>query len=503
MNAGGVLCRAAGGGLLVLALAATGAGPVGASAGGHHAATTRVAPAHHRSAALGDLDGDGRSDLVVIEGRTGRARIDYTSAHPGGSHIQVLAPPVPRTGGFRVVATGDFNGDGYADLALGAPEFANNGFGAEQGAVFVYYGSKHGLVGTPTVFKGPAEYDNDNMFGSSLAAGDVNGDGYDDLAVGNPGPFGGGNPRGTVRVVYGSAAGLSSTGAQRITSIHPVDTGRFGTGVALVDTTGDGHADLVVGEPGGHPGKSGAVTAQGEIQVFAGSADHGISAAGHVIWGKSVGAAGGFGAVLASGNVNGKGPADVVASAPQARDHGHPGAGKIVVLLAARGHGLSAGRIQVLGARFSGLPHSSASHASFGASLAVGDVTGDGRADVVVGAPIASAPQRHEGAVYVLHGSATGVTAHGAKRLTEAAVGKPGSNPRASAGFGQSVAVLVTASSREAVVIGVPRANVGGVNTQTGLVLVLRGSAGGVNLHHVTVIAGETAHNHLGVAIGA
>jgi hypothetical protein len=174
-----------------------------------------------------------------------------------------------------------------------------------------------------------------------------------------------------------------------------------------------------------------------------------------------------------------------------------------VVFLGARHGGLTTAHSQTLGASFTGLPGTSGPHASFAGSLAVGDVTGDGKADVIVGAPTASAPQRHEGAVYVLHGSRTGVTAKGAKRLTEASVGTPGRSPRASAGFGTSVAVLITASSQDSLAIGVPRANLGGTNTQTGLVLVLRGAAGGVNLHHITVIAGQTAHNHLGVAIGS
>jgi hypothetical protein len=423
-------------------------------------------------------------------------RIDYTSAHPGGHHVQVLAPPVSAVGPFTALAVGDFNGDGFADLALGAPDYSNNIDSTEQGAVYIYYGSPHGLKPTPTLFTGPDDFDNDNELGSSVAAGDVNGDGYDDLAVGNPGPAGGGDSEGSVRIYYGSASGLSATGAQGFGSLHPVDEGEFGSAVTLADVNGGGHADLIVGEPGGHPGSAIFVNRpQGDVQVFYGT-KHGVGSTHKLIWGKSVKASGGFGSVLASGNIDGKAPADVVASAPQARVAGHANAGKIVVFRGGHG-GITAARHQTRGTAFTHLPKSAAATALFGESIAIGDLTGDGKSEVIVGAPAAAAPKAGEGVVYVLHGSSHGVTATGAQRITEAAVGNPGDTPRGHADFGYSVAVLVGGKHRR-IAIGVPRANLGGTNTLSGAVVVLRGSAAGVSLHHVKVIAGA-ANQQLGV----
>jgi hypothetical protein len=487
---------AAAGGLLVTALVVSQSGIATATS-----TQRQVAQFQSRSAVRGDFDGDGRSDLVALMANAG-ARIDYTKAHPGGHHVQLLRPHVSHAGWFTAVAVGDFNGDGFADLALGAPDYSHNDDETEQGAVFIYYGSAHGLRSTAAVFTGPNDFDNDNELGSSVAAGDVNGDGYDDLAVGNPGPAGGGDSQGSVRLYYGSASGLTATGAQGIASLRPVDEGEFGSAVTLADVNGDGHDDLVVGEPGGHAGPQNFATAEpGDIQVFDGT-HTGVGSAHRLITAASVGAAGSFGSALASGDIDGKAPADVVASAPKATVDARPEAGRIVVLRGGSS-GLSPTRHQTVGARFTHLKQSSQGHAWFGTALAVGDVTGGGKSDVIVGAPPASAPHTNFGAVYVLHGSAHGVTASGAQRLTQASVGNPGSTPRASF-FGQSLAVLVTGRGpRREVAIGLPGANFGGHHDQKGAVVVLRGTAKGLSTHHVRLIKGTRVLGQLGVGLGS
>lgn len=113
----------------------------------------------------------------------------------------------------------DFDGDGFADLAVGVPGEDANGGAGDTGGVSVIYGSAGGLsaTATPDQFwtqdspnvEGAAEVNDD--FGSALAAGDFNADGFTDLAIGVPGEDASATSDGGVNVIYGSAGGLSAT----------------------------------------------------------------------------------------------------------------------------------------------------------------------------------------------------------------------------------------------------------------------------------------------------
>ena len=95
----------------------------------------------------------------------------------------------------RVVASGDFNGDGLTDLAVGAPK-EDVGIIANSGAVFIYRGTEFGLAPWKVLTQeGLGSNEIGDQFGFSLAAGDFNGDGKDDLAVGAPGEKPGKDPK--------------------------------------------------------------------------------------------------------------------------------------------------------------------------------------------------------------------------------------------------------------------------------------------------------------------
>jgi len=170
--------------------------------------------------------------------------------------------------GVAVGCAGDLNGDGYADLAVGA-SLANRGGRVETGTVSVYHGSPSGIVATRArVLEGTVERD---YYGSSVArAGDVNGDGYGDIVVGAPlADPGGRDAAGSASVFHGSAVGVAAGAADR--RLEGVEEGdEHGRSVGSAgDVDGDGYGDVVVGAPLADPGGR---TGAGSVWVFQGSA---------------------------------------------------------------------------------------------------------------------------------------------------------------------------------------------------------------------------------------
>jgi hypothetical protein len=161
------------------------------------------------------------------------------------------------------LVAGDFNGDGFADLAIGACGKAiNNNLAA--GAVFPIYGSATGLQRVGAMFYQGANFgikdmaERDDRFGDTLAAGDFNSDGYADLAVGIPYEnVGTIVDAGAVHIFYGKIGGLQATAPDdqlwTQDSASVVDlceaSDYFGDTLTVGDFNGDKHADLAIGVP--------------------------------------------------------------------------------------------------------------------------------------------------------------------------------------------------------------------------------------------------------------
>jgi hypothetical protein len=254
------------------------------------------------------------------------------------------------------LATGDLNGDGYADLAIGVPGENTNAGGAE-----VIYGSSTGLSATavPDQFWTQDSLGMDSgeeagdEFGFALTAGDLNRDGNDDLAVGVPKEDGDtAIDQGAVHVVYGTSGGLSATTKADQLWLHghlgidglPQAADHLGWSVTSGDFNGDHYCDVAAGVPGEWVG--GAV-ASGAVNVIYGSSG-GLSATSDQLFDRS------------SPNIDGDPIADI----------------------------------------------------QFGFAVAAGDFNGDGESDLAIGAPYDTVNnQVHAGSASVIYGAASGLSA--------------------------------------------------------------------------------------------
>ena len=391
----------------------------------------------------------------------------------------------------EALAAGDFNGDGFADLAGGASGEDVGGV-RDAGAVSVLYGAAGGLTtagGRLFTQVGSAAEEQD-WFGWALAAGDFNRDGFADLAVGAPyETVGSAFAAGAVSVLYGSAGGLATSGGRLFTQVGSAVEGddQFGSALAAGDFNHDGFVDLAAGAPGETVGSAGGA---GAVSVLPGSAT-GLTATGGswsprlgARWrpatssgsrwqpGTSTGTAlstwplapsasmsaprsvrarsaccrvrpagltptggrlftqvGGeaercdiFGFALAAGDFNQDGFADLAAAAPLEDVGTAADAGALSVLPG------SAGGLTTTGGRlFTQVAGAVEAGDEFGEQLAAGDFNDDGFADLAAAAPLEDVGTvQQAGAVSVLPGSAGGLTSTGGRLFTQNSPGVPG-----------------------------------------------------------------------------
>jgi FG-GAP repeat/Putative metal-binding motif len=353
----------------------------------------------------GDLNGDGYDDLVVgaygdVQSGivSGSAYVYYGSATGINSASEdKLAPSDGEDDdnfGLSVSSAGDIDGDGYDDLVVGAP--AQNEAGTNSGSAYVYYGSSTGIDGASEDKLAASDAVGDNMFGSTVSgAGDLNGDGYDDLVVSAPGDDDNGSYSGTGYVYYGSAAGIDSASEDKLTASDGAVSDYFGWSVSDAgDLDGDGYDDLVVGAE--RDSTSGNMS--GAAYVYYGSAT-GIDSALEVKLTASDAATYDiFGcSVSGAGDLDGDGYDDLVVGSYWDDDAGSNSGSAYVYFSSAAGID-SASEDKLIAS-------DGASDDSYGLSVSgAGDLDGDGYDDLVVGAFYDDDGSSKSGSAYVYGG---------------------------------------------------------------------------------------------------
>lgn len=337
--------------------------------------------------------------------------------------------------GYSMRIVGDVNGDGVDDILIGAPGYYDGQAGGEVGAVYVVFGtgssvppslsltSLDGTNGFSLVGNDPNAW-----FGLHVDAGDVNGDGLDDIIVGGGGGYVqglGSRQGGTAYVLFGSSSGFSasqsvsglngSNGFSVSTSGNPNGGSSLGDSVATGDINGDGIDDLILGdktyyEPASGRGTGHVFVVFGSNQGFAASLDAKAEIAanrGFVVRPKV-----GEGLQLGNdvdgiGDFNGDGIDDLIAGAP---GDGANRDGMATIIFGGSGNaglefftdGLSA--VEGLNITNSGNSYSYGGHSVAG----IGDFNGDGLDDVAVSVPLQSFPGGAlDGVVAVVFGSST------------------------------------------------------------------------------------------------
>lgn len=451
------------------------------------AATATAADSVHHPVA--DFDNDGYGDVAysagdaTVGGKKGAGQIVALYGSASGvtstqrSTISQNTTGVPGSAETDdafgwMSAYGDFNGDGFDDLAVSA-DLEDVSGDTDGGTVAILWGSSSGLSGGTTLAD-PAPSSHDR-WGKTLAAGDFDGDGREDLAVGSTsstvyvfkdgisksgtaggrytvktpivsgtgaGPFvlTAGDVNGDKRTdlvvngfetdseygwnanyyVPGTASGLSAASARKL---------KPGVITGIADINGDGYGDIVTGEqwdPSNDPEVPSVPESAtgGKVHIIHGSAD---GPAGTTSVTQNTGNVPGtsergdyFGSELSLGDINGDGFQDLVAGAAGENLNGVVNAGAVTVLYGSSTGLNTRSGYQYFAQSTAGVPGTDEKDDFFGNELKLTDVTGDGKADLTVAA---YGENGGNGSVVYLPSNGTKITATGSRSLSTSAVG--------------------------------------------------------------------------------
>jgi hypothetical protein len=352
-----------------------------------------------------DFDNDGFSDLAIgapteslgTINQAGAVSVLYaTPSGLTGSGSQLFTQNTPGVPGAAepgdqfgsALTTGDFDHDGFADLAVGA-SLEDAGTIRDAGAVTVLYGSAGGLttIGSQLFTQVAGAVEAEDRFGSALATGDFNNNGFADLAAGAPlENVGTAADAGAVSVLYGAASGLTASGGWTFTQVGGASEqgDRFGSALATGDFNVDGVADLGAGAP---LEDVGSTVDAGAVSEIRGSASGLTTVGGRIHTERSsTGPQPGdqFGVALATGVFSNSGVTDLAVGVPGQDGWAGPDVGAVVIFDGAPG-----GLANASGYQLNQVGSSTSKPGDrFTSVLVTGDFDSMGQDDIAAGAPL-------------------------------------------------------------------------------------------------------------------
>ncbi|MER5686188.1 FG-GAP-like repeat-containing protein [Streptomyces sp. NPDC002205] len=432
--------------------------------------------------------------------------------------------------------TADLGRDGVSDLVAGMPKNASGSLTVVPGSLTgPSAAARKTLTQASSGVPGTAE--SGDSFGAATAVGDINGDGYADLAVGAPGEddTSGNADRGAVTVLYGP----SLTSGLSYTTVGTTAAGaKLGSAVTVGDFNADGKADVFSAGTGSggswNAHLTGSTTQYGTLTTAttqlayedAASGDFNrdgyadvtltyrdAAGIGRLVWFK--GSSGGLtkvgvlsvkgGRSLAAGDIDGDGVDDIAVGQPYTSESGAHAGGQVTAVYGTAGTGLTSTGATVIHQDTSGVPGTAESGDAMGTAVSVGDYNADGYADVLTGAPNEditrnSVNQSDAGTSILLKGSPTGLTGTGAQAISQDTTGVPGSTETGD-NLGSSVSLTDLSSyGRADLTIGAA-----GEDTGNGTLLAVPSNSTGLGLSTSTSYGstqlGTPAGAHLGTAL--
>ena len=358
----------------------------------------------------GDVNADGFGDVIV-----GAREDDEMGSESGAAYLYLGSPSgidastetklLASDGesgdslGSSVSSAGDVNGDGYDDLLVGA--YRDDDFGSMSGSTYVYLGSSGGVDASSETKLLPTDGAAGDYFGVSVSgAGDVNGDGYDDIVVGAHQDDDNRDDSGSAYLFLGSGGGVDASSETKLLPSDGAEDDYFGRSVSGAgDVNADGFADLIVGAYRDED----AGTSSGSAYLYLGSISGIDPRTETKLTASDAAESDRFGiSVSAAGDVNDDGYDDIVVGAYGDHEEDDDSGSAYLYLGSPSGIDLSSE------AKLTASDGDSENYFGYSVSGA-GDVNGDGYEDVMVGAYKDDHNGTDSGSAYLYLGSSTGI----------------------------------------------------------------------------------------------